>query len=211
MFKICDSFIESLIDTLDCHRELLQAGTTEYALIRFLQRKDVGLLEIDCLQQSHSMFAVHFLLFHCLYQLKRRYLREGIGELTIHTLNIRLNISKSIKKKADEKASYTCEIEEVESLANYYLELKNINVSEQDVEDMLNGFWHRFVSEDFHSGADIKHACELLGIEELEPLSKAKLKHKYKQVLIEVHPDKGGSKRKAQEVIQAYRLLSRSF
>ncbi|WP_394223473.1 DNA-J related domain-containing protein [Alteromonas gracilis] len=207
-----DSFIEAVIDTLYLNRDLLEKGVSEYGLIEFLQKPSIGLLEKNCLKQTHSMFAVHFLLFHCLYQLQDIYRRELVGELEIHALKIKLVRKVEPSNNTDTVLDSRSDLREADKLAQYYLDLENLNVTEDDVEKMLEGFWQRFAGLPCtFDEQSIEEALHTLALKRDIDFSELQLKRSYKKALLTAHPDKGGSQQKAQSVIRAYQLLQRYY
>jgi len=170
------------------------------------------------------LFKTHFIVFHALYQLKRRWIEQGEGVLDIHTLNIKLNQENAHSdnnsahddynsahsdndKKSQEKAGA---ITEADTLAEYYLDWGNFEKADRkSVDALLNAFWQRMASGNAHTfeQEDIADAHALLGLPQDEHVSLSVLKRVYKKALQLVHPDKGGTQQEAQDVIHAYQLL----
>ena len=165
------------------------------------------------------LFKTHFIVFHALYQLKRRWIEQGEGVLDIHTLNIKLNQESAHSDKNSthgdnykdkESQDKVGAITEADALAEYYLDWGNFEKADRkSVDALLNAFWHRMASGNAHTfeQEDIADAHALLGLPQDEHVSLSVLKRVYKKALQLVHPDKGGTQQEAQDVIHAYQLL----
>ena len=215
---------ELLVDTLSTQKPLFQRGVSEYELIEILKKAPYHFFDDASLREPLMLFKTHFIVFHALYQLKRRWIEQGEGVLDIHTLNIKLNQENAHSdnnsahddynsahsdndKKSQEKAGA---ITEADTLAEYYLDWGNFEKADRkSVDALLNAFWHRMASGNAHTfeQEDIADAHALLGLPQDEHVSLSVLKRVYKKALQLVHPDKGGMQQEAQDVIHAYQLL----
>ncbi len=215
---------ELLVDTLSTQKPLFQRGVSEYDLIDILKKAPYQFFDDASLREPLMLFKTHFIVFHALYQLKRRWIEQGEGVLDIHTLNIKLNQENAHSdnnsahddynsahsdndKKSQEKAGA---ITEADTLAEYYLDWGNFEKADRkSVDALLNAFWHRMASGNAHTfeQEDIADAHALLGLPQDEHVSLSVLKRVYKKALQLVHPDKGGMQQEAQDVIHAYQLL----
>ncbi|WP_202941607.1 DNA-J related domain-containing protein [Alteromonas macleodii] len=215
---------ELLVDTLSTQKPLFQRGVSEYDLIDILKKAPYQFFDDASLREPLMLFKTHFIVFHALYQLKRRWIEQGEGVLDIHTLNIKLNQENAHSdnnsahddynsahsdndKKSQEKAGA---ITEADTLAEYYLDWGNFEKADRkSVDALLNAFWQRMASGNAHTfeQEDIADAHALLGLPQDEHVSLSVLKRVYKKALQLVHPDKGGMQQEAQDVIHAYQLL----
>ena len=217
---------ELLVDTLSTQKPLFQRGVSEYELIEILKKAPYHFFDDASLREPLMLFKTHFIVFHALYQLKRRWIEQGEGVLDIHTLNIKLNQESAHSDhnsahseknsthgdnyKDKESQDKVGAITEADALAEYYLDWGNFEKADRkSVDALLNAFWHRMASGNAHTfeQEDIADAHALLGLPQDEHVSLSVLKRVYKKALQLVHPDKGGTQQEAQDVIHAYQLL----
>jgi len=210
---------ELLVDTLSTQKPLFQRGVSEYELIEILKKAPYHFFDDASLREPLMLFKTHFIVFHALYQLKRRWIEQGEGVLDIHTLNIKLNQESAHSDKNSthgdnykdkESQDKVGAITEADALAEYYLDWGNFEKADRkSVDALLNAFWHRMASGNAHTfeQEDISDAHALLGLPQDEHVSLSVLKRVYKKALQLVHPDKGGTQQEAQDVIHAYQLL----
>ena len=217
---------ELLVDTLSTQKPLFQRGVSEYELIEILKKAPYQFFDDASLREPLMLFKTHFIVFHALYQLKRRWIEQGEGVLDIHTLNIKLNQESAHSDhysahsdknsthgdnyKDKESQDKVGAITEADALAEYYLDWGNFEKADRkSVDALLNAFWHRMASGNAHTFEQegIVDAHALLGLPQDEHVSLSVLKRVYKKALQLVHPDKGGTQQEAQDVIHAYQLL----
>ena len=210
---------ELLVDTLSTQKPLFQRGVSEYELIEILKKAPYQFFDDASLREPLMLFKTHFIVFHALYQLKRRWIEQGEGVLDIHTLNIKLNQESAHSDKNSthgdnykdkESQDKVGAITEADALAEYYLDWGNFEKADRkSVDALLNAFWQRMASGNAHTfeQEDIADAHALLGLPQDEHVSLSVLKRVYKKALQLVHPDKGGMQQEAQDVIHAYQLL----
>ncbi len=215
---------ELLVDTLSTQKPLFQRGVSEYELIEILKKAPYHFFDDASLREPLMLFKTHFIVFHALYQLKRRWIEQGEGVLDIHTLNIKLNQESAHSDKNSTHSDHNSAhgdndkesqdkvgaITEADTLAEYYLDWGNFEKADRkSVDALLNAFWHRMASGNAHTfeQEDIADAHALLGLPQDEHVSLSVLKRVYKKALQLVHPDKGGTQQEAQDVIHAYQLL----
>jgi len=215
---------ELLVDTLSTQKPLFQRGVSEYELIEILKKAPYQFFDDASLREPLMLFKTHFIVFHALYQLKRRWIEQGEGVLDIHTLNIKLNQESAHSDKNSTHSDHNSAhgdndkesqdkvgaITEADTLAEYYLDWGNFEKADRkSVDALLNAFWHRMASGNAHTfeQEDIADAHALLGLPQDEHVSLSVLKRVYKKALQLVHPDKGGTQQEAQDVIHAYQLL----
>ena len=215
---------ELLVDTLSTQKPLFQRGVSEYELIEILKKAPYHFFDDASLREPLMLFKTHFIVFHALYQLKRRWIEQGEGVLDIHTLNIKLNQESAHSDKNSTHSDHNSAhgdndkesqdkvgaITEADTLAEYYLDWGNFEKADRkSVDALLNAFWHRMASGNAHTfeQEDIADAHAVLGLPQDEHVSLSVLKRVYKKALQLVHPDKGGTQQEAQDVIHAYQLL----
>ena len=169
---------------------------SEYELISLLRNSHGDIFQEAYLHNSFELFQVHFLLLHCLYRLRDRWLGENKACLQIDAMEIRrLPYSQSNKEALTVS----------DSLRSYYLDLSRLEqTTEQDAENMINDFWLKFVAAE-----DRSDALNTLELE--EGVSFEQIKLKYKQLAMQHHPDRGGSAKKLADVNQAMDVLKRYY
>ena len=184
------AYLENMIlNILQEYRE----GLREYDLIEIMASQGVEDFEGELYRNKLTMFQRHFLLFHCLYRLRDRLLSHKEGDLEIHCLKIRLI------PYAFEETSFPCPSDR---LREYYLDLTQlIRTTEDDVDILLDHFWLRFAAED-----NRKEALKTLGL--ADPVTLVDIKAKYRRLVMEHHPDRGGNKTKFQAINKAMMELS---
>jgi len=172
-----------------------EGGISEHQLITALGR------ELDSFSQqglSHSLalFQCHFLVMNALYQLQQE-VAKGHLYLHISALDIYL---QPMGEAGDQALA---DIEVQQSLREYYLDYSNLEgTSEAEVEQMLNGFWRRYLAADKQL-----EAFNALGLD--ENAKWPAIQQSYRRLVREHHPDKGGSTEKFMAVREAYEVLAR--
>jgi hypothetical protein len=262
-----------LVDILSTMVSMFEEGVSEYTLISMLKKPPYAVFDEEALRDPLMLFKTHFILFNALYQLRSIWLRNGVGKLDIHTLNIRLDLfagagagadadvgaaapkqeldihtlnicldsgegvdagSAALKQElapeptlASEDKSATTEyahkVGPHDALASYYLDWNNFEqTDEEGVEALLTSFWTTMGKAQYASfnDGDIEAAHRILGLtwpcaalprKEHDAYSLKEIKKHYRKKLQQLHPDKGGSREQAQQVISAYQLLVRFY
>jgi len=190
-----------LDDTLATFRPAFELGISEYELICTLKSPPYSIFDEDALCDSLMMFQTHFVLFHCLYQLRNRWREQKIGELAIGLTTITLNpILESFTN-----------IETEDSLANYYLDWSNLGCSNKNyIEALLDSFWQKMAGSELNANmslSELKRVCIVMEIESLEDITLLELKQQYRKLQHKNYPDKSGSIKVSQSVLQAYSQL----
>jgi len=144
------------------------------------------------------LFRTHFLLFNALYQLRDRLWREQRGTLQISPLCIQL-----LPYQAGSR-----ELREQDPLRDYYLNLDHLrDTDERDVEKLLASFWTRM-----QGGEEKRAALELFELaDQPQALTLATIKHRYRQLVSQHHPDRGGSTARLQSINKAMEILERYY
>lgn len=203
-----------LFDVLSTQKALFREGLSEYALIELLKKAPYQFFDEDALRDPLVLFKTHFVLFHVLYRLKHYWRSESEGELSIHALNIKLVAKQSVVEKERDGTVHSAQLEEVDNLADYYLDWSNFEKADRNsVDNLLDEFWQRMAGEKITvvQPGEIDEAHQLLGLSEEGTMTLTLLKRAYKKNLQLVHPDKGGEQEKAQNVIHAYQVLLKYY
>ncbi len=159
------------------YKILLQTptGITEYDLIRKLE-------EIQCIEHGNwgnelELFQRHFIVFHTLYRIKSYLQTKKKKSLQINCMEIKILPWMEFD---------TNNLAEYDTMQNYYLEPNNLfETSEKDVQDMLGDFWKRFKMYN-----QKEEAFEILGAK--QEMSLEDIKSRYRELIKENHPDRGG-------------------
>jgi hypothetical protein len=196
-----DNLQTLLKDSLESFQTQFIQGTSEYELIKALQEPPYALFNKGALSDSLVMFQTHFVLFHCLYQLRNTWRAERVGELEIGPTLIKLH--ESVPREPA--------LETADPLADYYLNWDNLKDTDAaGVEALLESFWQKMggiSSVELATQDEIQHAITLLELPSVDNLTVAQLKQHYRKQQHAAHPDKGGSIEQSQLVLQAYTLL----
>ncbi|MNO80994.1 DNA-J related protein [compost metagenome] len=171
-------------------------GLSEYQLIQQLKARHSTHIPHLSLSDKLVLFRTHFLVFNALYRLRDRLWAEASAHLEIGPLRIRLSPYLAGVQALGEQ----------DSLRDYYLDERHLReTSERDVEKLLESFWTRM------QGNEEKAAA--LALFELEdgPLDYALIKLRYRQLVSQHHPDRGGSTTRLQSINKAMEILQRYY
>jgi hypothetical protein len=168
-------------------------GIKEYDLLKQLSEQNNQQL---ALFDTLVLFQQHFLLFHALYHLCDQQHQDQQGHIIIEALNIQwLPYSHFVQDS----------LTHTDPLRSYYLDLNNLEqTSAVDVDNLLESFWSR-INEDTDKGAalalfDLAEDCDLVTV-----------KRRYRQLLLNHHPDKGGSVAMTQSLNEAMAVLKACY
>ena len=171
-------------------------GMAEHELLEVLQGEAIPLFVENDRHDSLEMFQRHFLLFHLLYGLRDKLREERCGDISIHCLKIVLlpptwEADGSLPELHD-------------PLRDYYLDLGQLeDVERSDVEAMLNHFWQLFARYDRRD-----EALAVFGLD--KDADYDMVKRRYRQLVCEHHPDRGGDPERFRQVKDAAdKLLGR--
>ncbi|MBX9756373.1 MAG: molecular chaperone DnaJ, partial [Pseudomonadaceae bacterium] len=90
---------------------------------------------------------------------------------------------------------------------DYYLDLQHLqSTSACDVEQLLASFWRRL-----QGGDEQRAALELFELNDQPALDLARIKHRYRQLVSQHHPDRGGSTSRLQSINLAFEILQRYY
>jgi len=192
-------YLEGMTDDIELITDLLGGylrdgrQCSEYDLIRWLQEPGQAVFDKDALSDNLMLFRANFLVMHCLYRLQQRWVTDGTGHLEVSALRVQLRTTAYDSSGAQNVAEH-------DVMAEYYLNLNNIDTDSEAVDALLNDFWKRMVQPE-HLDAD-------LAILELSlPVSSQELKQQYRRLASEHHPDKGGDASRFREISSAYQRL----
>ena len=168
------------------------AGLSEYELFKGLDRKGLEGFADPVFHDPLALFRSHFLLFHVLYRLADRLVREDSGRLAISPLCVRLHPGR---------AATTGAVDRPDPLRSYYLDLENLSATDAaQVNAMLGRFWARL-----DEPSQRAEALAVLGLE--EPVDEPTIRRRYRRLVMEHHPDRGGDKERLQALNAAMATL----
>ncbi|MEP9316931.1 DNA-J related domain-containing protein [Pseudomonas sp. LABIM340] len=191
--------LEPSLDLTDQLLQLLREapeGISEFQLIQQLKARHSTHVPNLPLTDKLVLFRTHFLVFNALYRLRDRLWEENAAHLEIGPLQIRLSPYMSGVQALGEQ----------DALCAYYLDEKHLKeTTEHDVEKLLKSFWTRM------QGNEEKAAA--LALFELEdgPVDYALIKLRYRQLVSQHHPDRGGSTTRLQSINKAMEILERYY
>ncbi len=172
------------------------AGLSEYELIRRLAADGHTGFQGELRGDSARLFRMHFTLFHVLYRL-----REGLGRAhrgTLHISPLRIVLHGYSRNQAGNR-----DLCDHDPLRDYYLNLDRLdNTSAADVDALLDSFWSRM-----NDGGQRKDALRTLGLN--DPVDNNTIKHRYRRLVVRLHPDSGGDAQRLRDVNAAMAILMR--
>lgn len=194
------SDLDPALDLADqVHGLLLEQpdGVSEYRLLQTLRERRCSHLPSLPLSEPLVLFRSHFLLFNALYRLRDRLWHNTSGHLQIDPLCICL-----LPYSEGERA-----LAALDPLRDYYLDLNQLrDTDESDVERLLSSFWTRM-----QGGDEKRAALELFEMEENLPVTAARIKQRYRQLVSIHHPDRGGSTERLKSINLAMEILQRYY
>jgi len=173
---------------------LQHEGISEFDLFAVLDSRGLDIFSRQAFADKPSLFRAHFLLMHTLYQM-----RQGLQpsqRLDINPMRIRLWNS--------DEAEQTTDIDAVDHMGDYYLELQNLDdTTEEQIEEMIGRFWARF------SGVQQRpQALSVLGLQ--DPVNDDEIKSRYRELAMEHHPDRGGDAERFAAIQGAMEILEKT-
>lgn len=171
------------------------AGLGEHQLIRQLRDGHCTHIPNLPLNDRLVLFRTHFLLLNALYRLRDRLWQERSAHLEIGPLLIRL-----LPWREGAQA-----LAEHDPLRAYYLDETHLrDTTEADVARLLQSFWTRM-----HGGEEREAALELFGLDRRADYPAIRLR--YRQLVSQHHPDRGGSTTRLQSINKAMEILDRYY
>lgn len=178
--------LDYIISNQDC--------VTEYQLIQWIEKNQPEFFQQ--LGNAPSLYKKHFLLFHSLYWLNENLIKKNL-RLIISPLEIRL-INNNITSSKHESSVLST----TDTLKAFYLDKKNLQLSESEINQMLKSFWQKYLAIDKKA-----QAIKTLGLENYDELNIKLLKQRYNCLAMTHHPDKGGDPQKFIQLKEAYASL----
>ena len=182
---------QEFIDCIESYLDTNTDGFQEYELLSHLNTQGYfNALDVE-VSMTLLIFQKHFLLFHVLYSIHQQRVDDKQGALLITPLDIR---------QLDYVEADT-QIGEIDTLAGYYLNLDNLELSTEDnVNELLNSFWEMYLKYD-------KRADALRVLDLKDPVTDKEIVARYRQLASVHHPDKGGDHEEIQAINEAYAIL----
>lgn len=196
MQKSIQTLCEQLVNALEAKLAGTFGEINELDMIRALQEPPYQLFSKDSLQSELSLFQTHFLLYHALYKLRDYWLKEEYAVVDIL-------LSKFVIYPYENSPKELPALDD--QLRTYYLTIENLEISEEDVEQLLTSFWARFLSEQSINSDAVSAAYQRLSLE--KNCSDLMLRKQVKALCLKYHPDKGGDETLFREVQSAYELI----
>ncbi len=169
-------------------------ATSEYRLLQFVDKTCPEFFAT--LGDNPSLFKKHFYLFYHLYLLTNN-LSESSQFLKISSIEIKIC-------QYDDTTRF--DLAETDGLKEFYSNIDNLNLSDQEVNEMLDQFWQKYLAIDKKTQAIL-----LLGLENIKNLDILMIKNRFNQLAHKYHPDKGGKEDYFFELKQAYNILRRLY
>jgi len=178
-----------ILDYLRTHN----GATREYSLLAHIETEQPNFF--DSLEDNPSLYKKHFYLFNKLYHLSEE--MKGSGEyLDISPIEIRVLNYKTTKNK----------LAEADPLKAFYLDKKNLNLSEKEVSEMLTQFWEKYLAIEEKS-----ESIQILQLQGIDVLSKEIVKKQFNRLALKLHPDKGGNQDEFDQLKKAYNSLKKLY
>lgn len=190
---------EQILEALDVKLTGSFGEMQELALIKALQEPPYQLFSPDSLQSELFMFQTHFMLYHALYKLREQWLKEQYAVIDIM-------LSRFVIYPYDNSPQDLPVVDN--GLRAYYLDLNNIEISQEDVESLLNSFWKRFLAGESVSLEQLAEAYQHLEL--AENCSDIELRKRFKALSLTHHPDRGGNEEEFRLMQSAYELIKAS-
>ncbi len=172
--------------------ELSPDGLSEYDLLKKLQNAGFSYLDTSYADLSR-LFVVHFILFHCLYQLADTLYYQRHGQLQIGPLNIQL-----LPYCQGEYA-----VQSNDPLRMYYLDIEQLRRTQpNEVYALVANFWEALNRDERRA-----EALSVLGL--ADPVSDELIQTTYRRLVMQHHPDRGGDSERLQRINLAMTLLTK--
>ena len=197
--------VEDLIEVLALVLRTHGRGLSEYELLKLLQSPAWGLLDPTDFRDPIKLYRVHFLLFHALYRLRQKLAREGNETLRLSPLSIEIVPIEIVPVETGPAHKRPNAYPGVlDSLARFYLDLDNLELSGDEIESMLENFWRGRAQ--LHP-EELTAACQTLDLDYPPDLDQAN--RQFRRLAMLHHPDRGGDTAHLQQVNQAIALIRR--
>lgn len=168
---------------------------SEFELMRWLQAPEQAIFQPEALSDSLSLFRSHFILMHCLYQLKQRWHDTRSATLTISALHIQRHPWTHTPCQA---------LQSPDPMAAYYLNLQELNTSQDTVDELLAAFWKKMRlnntrNDDFRT------------LELSPPVTIREIQLQYRRLVMRYHPDRGGDNIRFCQIQTAYQRIKNDY
>lgn len=164
---------------------------SEYELLTQLKKQGFFPFMDSVPAAPHALFCGHFLLFHVLYRLRDKLWQTQLGHLNISPLVIQLLPYQSAQ----------AQLSHIDPLREYYLDLEQLSATTAgDVDALLSSFWCKLAS-----GGQRGEALVTLGLE--DPVSDREIRRRYRELVMQHHPDRGGEHHVLQALNKAMATL----
>ena len=159
-----------------------------------LELKTQQLLPQWPVPEELALFRTNFLLMNALYHLQRLLLPQGYW-LDVVPLDLQLRTCHSPTLPAP-----------ADPLASYYLDWTNCEQADLDeVQTLLNAFWHHYAERVVCYQLTRAEACRLLEVD--ESATSAQIRRSWKRLALRHHPDRGGDVGRFLRIRQAWARL----
>lgn len=181
-----------IIPILDILREAREK-IGEYDLICKLEQRGFE-FPVEDESYNMAMFKKHFMTMNALYHLQQELFEDGYYlDITALDINIQPLAGKTEQQAIMDSAE--------QKVRDYYLDWSHYDATtEAEIEKLLKGFWDKYFAID-------KQADALKVLELGSEATWDEIKQAYRRLVIEHHPDKGGSSKRFIEIREAYEVL----
>ncbi|MAY15032.1 DNA-J related domain-containing protein [Thalassolituus sp. UBA2009] len=169
---------------------------TEYDVLCWLQASEQGVFRADALRDSLTMFRSHFILMHCLYRLQQQWAAEQTALLEISALRI-------CRSPWPDNA-HNRGLTEHSPLAQYYLDLSQLNTAQEEVDDLLRSFWQKMLQPE-------QEDQDIAELELSKPVTGAEIRLQYRRLAMQHHPDRGGDENRFRTIQAAFQRLKHRY
>ncbi len=169
---------------------------TEYDVLCWLQASEQGVFRADALRDSLTMFRNHFILMHCLYRLQQQWAAEQTALLEISALRI-------CRSPWPDNA-HNRGLTEHSPLAQYYLDLSQLNTAQEEVDDLLRSFWQKMLQPE-------QEDQDIAELELSKPVTGAEIRLQYRRLAMQHHPDRGGDENRFRTIQAAFQRLKHRY
>ena len=162
--------------------------------------RDMGFLNARVESQA-ALYRIHFLMRNALYQLARA---DDANTWYFSPVGVEWTA-------AVEFGPGGAQVGQVldRGLEAYYLDMTNAVLADHEVDALLNDFWRRYQAYSDDVCGDITAALHILELNRVD--SMAQLKLQYRRLVMQAHPDRGGSKEKMQRINSAFNKIKNTF
>ena len=169
---------------------------SEYDLLCWLQAPEQGVFRADALRDSLTMFRSHFILMHCLYRLQQQWAAEQSALLEISALRI--------CRQPWPQTSQSSTLAEHQPLAEYYLDLSQLNTGQDEVDELLRSFWQRMLQPE-------QEDQDIAELQLSKPVTGADIRLQYRRLAMQHHPDRGGDVNRFRDIQAAFQRLKHRY